>query len=159
MEKTVTKPQMHLLFWSSITVLFFGFVWLFNDVLTPFVLAGAIAYLLNPVVNGLVKLKMPRFVAVSSILLSFFIFVLLVVIFAAPPLCVRHLRWQKKCQVMLISLLSMQALILQKRRNNLAVIILRAQKRSYNPMRARLCRLLAVSLAGWPRVVRRLLVL
>ena len=75
MNQQITKPQMHLLFWGATSLLFLGFVWMFKDVLTPFVLGGAIAYLLNPVVNGLVKMKLPRLAAVSIILLSFFLFV------------------------------------------------------------------------------------
>lgn len=86
MSHTVAKPKMHLMFWGGATLLFLGFIWIFNDVLTPFVLGIAIAYLLNPIVNGLVKVKLPRLVAVSIILLSFFLFVFVVVIFAAPPL-------------------------------------------------------------------------
>jgi predicted PurR-regulated permease PerM len=86
MNHVVTKPQMHLLFWGAATLLFLSFIWIFNDVLTPFVLGIAIAYLLNPVVNGLVKMKLPRLASVTIILLSFFIFVLTIIIFAAPPL-------------------------------------------------------------------------
>ncbi|NCO02613.1 MAG: AI-2E family transporter [Alphaproteobacteria bacterium] len=81
-----TKPQAHLIFWSVSAFLFIGFVWLFKGVLTPFVLGIAIAYLLNPVVNALTKLKIPRLAAVIIILLSFFIFVIGVITIAAPPL-------------------------------------------------------------------------
>jgi len=81
-----SKPQNHALFWAATTLFLLGFVWLFKGVLTPFVLGIAIAYLLNPLVNGLTKMKMPRLMAVLLILLSFFIFVIVSVIFAAPPL-------------------------------------------------------------------------
>lgn len=86
MSQVIIKPQTHLLFWGVASLLFLGLVWMFNDVLTPFVLGIAIAYLLNPTVNGLVKMKLPRLMAVTIILLSFFIFVLVAVILAAPPL-------------------------------------------------------------------------
>ena len=86
MNTIATKPQMHFMFWGGASLLFFSFIWLFNDVLTPFVLGIAIAYLLNPIVNGLVKMKLPRLAAVAIILLSFFLFVLTIVILAAPPL-------------------------------------------------------------------------
>ena len=40
---TITKPQAHLMFWGATALLFFGFVWIFKGVLTPFVLGIAIA--------------------------------------------------------------------------------------------------------------------
>lgn len=82
----MTKPQAHIMFWSGATLLFLGFVWIFKGVLTPFVLGIAIAYLLEPIVERLVKMKLPRVAAVLFILLSFFIFVAAVLAFAAPPL-------------------------------------------------------------------------
>jgi len=81
-----TKPQAHAVFWSVAALLVFGFVWLFKSVLTPFILGLAIAYLLNPVVGFFTKMKMPRMAAVLIILLSFFIFVMAAIVFAAPPL-------------------------------------------------------------------------
>lgn len=81
-----TKTQTHLIFWSASALLFIGFVWLFKGVLTPFVLGIAIAYLLNPVVGALTKLKIPRLAAVIIILLSFLVFVVGVITLAAPPL-------------------------------------------------------------------------
>lgn len=80
------SPQAHVLFWAGILGLFIGFVWIFSSVLTPFVLGIAIAYLLNPVVQALIKFKIPRLVATLIILISFFAFVLALVIFAGPPL-------------------------------------------------------------------------
>jgi predicted PurR-regulated permease PerM len=67
-------------------LLLLGFVWLFEAILAPFILGIAIAYLLNPVVNALTKLKMPRIVSVLSLLILFFAFVTLVIVLAAPPL-------------------------------------------------------------------------
>lgn len=64
-----------LIFWFSATVLFFGFIWLFRGILTPFVLGAAIAYLLNPVTTRLTRLKLPRWAASLIILLSFLVFV------------------------------------------------------------------------------------
>lgn len=82
----VTKPQIHLMFWVGAFLLFLSFIWIFSDVLTPFVLGIAIAYLLNPVVDALLKLKIPRLICVSLILLSFFIFVVAILFLATPPL-------------------------------------------------------------------------
>lgn len=78
------KTQMT--FWGGAAALLLGFVWLFNDVLTPFVLGIAIAYLLNPLVSFFVGLKLPRLVSVSLILVLFLAFVVLVITLAAPPL-------------------------------------------------------------------------
>lgn len=40
-----------ILFWSLGFLGFVAFVWLFNDILLPFVLGIAVAYLLNPLVH------------------------------------------------------------------------------------------------------------
>ncbi len=82
----ISNPKAHLYFWSITAVLLIAFVWIFKSVLTPFVLGIAIAYLLNPVVNKIVKLKIPRLVAVLILLVIFFIFTTVVIILAAPPL-------------------------------------------------------------------------
>lgn len=82
----VTKPQIHLMFWVGAFLLFLSFIWIFSDVLTPFVLGIAIAYLLNPVVDALLKLKIPRIISVLLILLSFFIFVVSILVISTPPL-------------------------------------------------------------------------
>ncbi len=48
------------LFWVFITALFLGFLWLFKAVLMPFILGFAVAYLLNPVIFKLEKIKLTR---------------------------------------------------------------------------------------------------
>ena len=65
----------HLYFWSFVCAAFLGFVFVFKEVLLPFVLGMAVAYLLNPVVNRLGKLGLNRGLAALLIL---FLFVLAV---------------------------------------------------------------------------------
>ncbi len=80
------SPRTYITFWGSATALLLGFVWLFNDILTPFALGISIAYLLNPLVNFFVRMKIPRLVSVGLILVSFFAFVAIIVTLAAPLL-------------------------------------------------------------------------
>lgn len=73
-------------FWAATFLLLIGFVWLFKSVLTPFVVGFAIAYLLDPIVEKLVKLKIPRIVVTILILLLFLVFVVLTLVLVVPPL-------------------------------------------------------------------------
>jgi len=82
----VKNPKLHIYFWSATFLLLLGFVFIFKSMLTPFVLGTVIAYLLNPIVNKMEKLKISRFVATVSLLLLFFVTVTLVLFFAIPPL-------------------------------------------------------------------------
>lgn len=61
--------KQQLLFWSGTFVVFLALLWLLSDVLLPFVVALVLAYLLNPVVEALQKLGLPRVVAALLILL------------------------------------------------------------------------------------------
>ncbi|NBX65567.1 MAG: AI-2E family transporter [Proteobacteria bacterium] len=62
-------------FWVLVVALFGGFLWLFQGILTPFVLGMVIAYLLNPMVTKLEAVKWPRWLAVLTLLVSFLIVV------------------------------------------------------------------------------------
>ena len=50
----------HAIFWSFAFLAIIGFLFLFQSVLTPFVLGFLIAYFLNPSVNGLSRLGVSR---------------------------------------------------------------------------------------------------
>ncbi|NCT41558.1 MAG: AI-2E family transporter [Alphaproteobacteria bacterium] len=76
----------HIFFWLGTFLAFMGFLYIFNSVLMPFVLGLAIAYLLNPLVMALGKIKIHRGVAALMILLVFFALVGLFVALAAPVL-------------------------------------------------------------------------
>lgn len=62
----------HFLFWTFIFAAFLALVWLFKSILLPFVIGMVIAYLLNPLVNYLGKLKISRGWAALLILVVFF---------------------------------------------------------------------------------------
>lgn len=62
------------LFWIAVIALFGGFLWLFQGILTPFVLGMVIAYLLNPLVKKLENAKWPRWLAVLTLLAGFLLF-------------------------------------------------------------------------------------
>ncbi len=67
--------QRHLLFWIFVTALITVFLVLFKSVLTPFILGMTIAYLLNPAMNALGRMKVSRMVSALIILSLFFLFV------------------------------------------------------------------------------------
>lgn len=80
------KINLFQTFWGIAILLVFSLVWIFKAVLLPFVLGGAIAYLLNPVVNKISEKGMGRQAAVLTILGFFFFFVALLFAIIAPIL-------------------------------------------------------------------------
>jgi predicted PurR-regulated permease PerM len=76
----------HAVFWALALAALLAVSWLFRDVLLPFALGIAIAYLLNPLVNRAGKLGMPRAVSVSAILFLFILLVSLILWLILPPL-------------------------------------------------------------------------
>lgn len=83
--KTIS-PYQHALFWSFVSVLILGFVWLFKAALLPFVLGIAIAYLLDPAMEKLTDWKLPRWASAAIILAVFFILAGLALALIAPVL-------------------------------------------------------------------------
>jgi predicted PurR-regulated permease PerM len=67
------KPSHQIIFWGIALSGFIFLIWLFKSMLLPFVLGGAIAYLLNPAVNRLVRMGLKRRVVVLGILGCFLI--------------------------------------------------------------------------------------
>lgn len=59
-------------FWVGFVALFTGFIWLFNSILTPFILGIAIAYLLDPVMRKMSLKSVPRWASSLVILFLFF---------------------------------------------------------------------------------------
>lgn len=74
----------HFMFWGAALLLFLGFVWLFSDVLTPFVLGIVIAYLLNPLVKKFSTKGVKRTTSTIIIIGLFFIVMTALVVLAAP---------------------------------------------------------------------------
>ena len=73
-------------FWVCVIAAFAGFLWLFQDILTPFILGLAIAYLLNPLVIRVQRLGWPRWAAVLFLLVSFLIVASLAIGLLVPVL-------------------------------------------------------------------------
>ena len=65
----------HALFWSLAFAGFLALVYIFGDVLLPFVLGIAVAYLLNPLVNALGRMKISRGPAAILMTAVFFVVV------------------------------------------------------------------------------------
>lgn len=82
----VLTAKNHLTFWIGTFAVFLLFVWAFGDMLLPFVLGGAIAYLLDPLVEWLGRRKVPRWLAALAIVGLFVIFVLSLLVITIPLL-------------------------------------------------------------------------
>ena len=80
------KPKQQLLFWLSAGLLIVLFVWAFKEILLPFVAGITIAYLLNPLLVRLAKLKVSRLFATVLILSLFFISLVVLLGLLVPPL-------------------------------------------------------------------------
>ena len=61
-----------------------GFLWLFNDILLPFVAGLVIAYLLDPIVDQMERLRLPRWVATAATLALFFVIAVSALLLLAP---------------------------------------------------------------------------
>lgn len=78
--------QSQAIFWVIILLLFIGFLAVFSSVLTPFVIGIAVAYLLNPLINTLAKIKIPRTLSSLIILVGFFSLVIGLIAVISPIL-------------------------------------------------------------------------
>ncbi len=68
--------------WSIVAVVFLALMWLLGDVILPFVLGAAIAYLLDPLADWLEARGLSRAASVSIItLVSVMIFVVFTIIY------------------------------------------------------------------------------
>ncbi|MEM8833500.1 MAG: AI-2E family transporter [Pseudomonadota bacterium] len=76
----------YFLFWAGVLTLFLGFVWLFNDILTPFVLGIVIAYLLNPLVKSFSTKGIKRTTASLIITVIFYLALIAVIAVITPIL-------------------------------------------------------------------------
>lgn len=73
-------------FWGAFIVGLIAFIWLFNPILSPFVVGFVVAYLLNPIVQKLAKRGVPRWCSAFLILFLFFLAVIIGLLFAIPVL-------------------------------------------------------------------------
>jgi len=80
------KPSQQATFWALALAGLCALIWLFKSILLPFVLGGAIAYLLNPVVNKLVRKGISRRWVVLLILGTFIVMVSVLLAIILPIL-------------------------------------------------------------------------
>jgi predicted PurR-regulated permease PerM len=82
----VTTAQRNTWFWLVGFALFFMALWLLSAILLPFVAGIAIAYFLNPLVNRVEGLRVPRGLAAFVVLLLFLLLLVLVIMLVVPIL-------------------------------------------------------------------------
>ncbi|HEY0818849.1 MAG TPA: AI-2E family transporter [Rhizobacter sp.] len=80
----LTPAQRQTLSWLLIAFVGALLVWLLAPVLTPFLFAGILAYILEPAVEKLVKRKLPRVLAVTLVEVAAFIIILSVLLLIVP---------------------------------------------------------------------------
>ena len=81
-----TRARAQALYWGIAAAVFLAVLWLLGDILLPFILGGAVAYLLDPVADRLERLGLPRALAVALITLVAVLVFIAVVIPAALTL-------------------------------------------------------------------------
>lgn len=72
-ENLGIKIRSQIYFWLIALAIFLGFIWLFADVLLPFIAGMALAYFLDPVADRLERMGMSRIIATVIILFLFII--------------------------------------------------------------------------------------
>jgi predicted PurR-regulated permease PerM len=78
--------ERNVVFWVVACAIFVALLWLLSPILLPFVLGGAIAYMLDPLNRRLVKRGISRVAAASIILTSFVVGFVLLLLLIMPPL-------------------------------------------------------------------------
>jgi len=85
-ENLGIKVRQQVYFWIIMLTAFLGFVWIFSDVLLPFIAGMALAYFLDPVADQLEKMGASRIVATAIILAGFLIIFVLFLMVLVPIL-------------------------------------------------------------------------
>ena len=83
---TLTSAQRSTATWTAISLLGLLLLWLLAPVLTPFVIAGVLGYMLHPAVERLAARRVPRVVAVSLVEVAAIVIVLAVLLLIVPIL-------------------------------------------------------------------------
>lgn len=83
---TLTTPQRQTLTWIAISLALAVLVWLLAPVLTPFVVAAVLAYVLHPLVEKLARRGLPRVVAVALVEVVGILVVLALLLLLVPIL-------------------------------------------------------------------------
>jgi predicted PurR-regulated permease PerM len=82
----LTPAQRRTLSWLLIALVGVLLVWLLAPVLTPFLIAGVLAYMLQPAVERLVRRRVPRVLAVVAVEVLAFVVILAVLLLIVPIL-------------------------------------------------------------------------
>ena len=85
-DEFARKIRKQIIFWMISLVIAAFFLWLFSDILLPFVAGMALAYFLDPVADRLEKLGASRMLATALILFCFVIVFILILMVVTPIL-------------------------------------------------------------------------
>lgn len=96
MDKNISLPKNVRWFWLTTISLFVLLVYLLAPILTPFLMAGLLGYLGDPLVDRLQRYKLSRTVAVTIVFVVLSIFVLLFFLVLIPILEAQILKLAKK---------------------------------------------------------------
>ncbi|MGE0501281.1 MAG: AI-2E family transporter [Rhizobiaceae bacterium] len=80
------KFRRQIRFWLIAAAIFIAFVWIFSDILLPFVAGMVLAYFLDPVADRLQRAGLSRFMATNVILVGFLVVFALALIVVVPVL-------------------------------------------------------------------------
>ena len=83
---TFTPAQRQTITWIALSALGALIVWLLAPVLTPFIIAAVLAYVLHPLVERLARRRVPRLVAVTLVEVAAIVIALAVVLLIVPIL-------------------------------------------------------------------------
>ncbi len=83
---TLTSSQRRTATWTAISLLALLLLWLLAPVLTPFVIAGVMGYVLHPAVERLAARRVPRVLAVALVEVAAIVAVLAVLLLIVPIL-------------------------------------------------------------------------
>jgi predicted PurR-regulated permease PerM len=78
--------QRQMMFWMAALAVFILLLWLLSDILLPFFAGFAIAYLLNPLIDRIERLGVPRLAAALLIIVLVVMALVLIVLLVAPLL-------------------------------------------------------------------------
>ena len=80
------RAKRQITFWLIAFAAFIGFIWLFSDILLPFIAGMALAYFLDPVADRLEAMGVSRMFATTFILAVFLVFFILMLMVVVPIL-------------------------------------------------------------------------
>lgn len=84
MKPALEETDYHWRFWLLAILGFIGVLWMLSGMITPFILALAIAYFLNPVVSRMCAFGAPRWLGAFIVLLVFIAIITTATILLAP---------------------------------------------------------------------------